>query len=269
MLRRLQADADGAGGDDAARPALRPDRAVRPVRAGERRQAAASRSAATRSRRCGGASGRRRAATASSCRPTSTSSTGTPWPPHYEAEMPAGHRRRAALRCRSRRCASRSTTARSAEGFYRGIGLTDPEAVLRAVDKLDKIGPAEVAELLAETAGATEAQAKACLALAEISAAGRVVRRRRAGARRERPAARRGPGRAGRGRGGGRASTRPASAWPTCSIARGLDYYTGTVYETAAARVRAVRLDLLRRPLRQPGQRRQRPRSPAWASRSA
>src|SRR5256714_1372599 len=56
------------------------------------------------------------------------------------------------------------------EGFYRGIGLTDPEAALRAIDKLDKIGPAAVAALLVESAGASEAQAKACLALAEISA---------------------------------------------------------------------------------------------------
>ena len=55
------------------------------------------------------------------------------------------------------------------EGFYRGVGVPDPAEALRAVDKLDKIGPARVAALLAETAGATEAQAKACLALAEIS----------------------------------------------------------------------------------------------------
>src|SRR6185369_5164989 len=56
------------------------------------------------------------------------------------------------------------------EGFYRGLGLTDPAAALRAVDKLDKIGPDRVADLLAETAGASTEQAKACLALAEISA---------------------------------------------------------------------------------------------------
>ena len=47
-----------------------------------------SRSAATRSRRCGAASGRRRAATASSPRPTSTSSTSGELAPHFEAEMP-------------------------------------------------------------------------------------------------------------------------------------------------------------------------------------
>src|SRR5947208_6289002 len=58
------------------------------------------------------------------------------------------------------------------EGYYRGLGIGDPEAALRAIDKLDKIGPAGGAALLTEPAGATEAQAKACLALAEISAPG-------------------------------------------------------------------------------------------------
>ncbi|MEU4645135.1 histidine--tRNA ligase [Micromonospora sp. NPDC023814] len=117
------------------------------------------------------------------------------------------------------------------EGFYRGIGLTDPEAALRAVDKLDKIGPAKVAELLAETAGASESQAKACLALAEISAPDasfadavralgvtdplldegieelvRVVETA--------------------------AEHSPGLCVADLRIARGLDYYTGTVYET-------------------------------------
>jgi histidyl-tRNA synthetase len=118
------------------------------------------------------------------------------------------------------------------EGFYRGIGLTDPEAALRAVDKLDKLGPQKVAALLAETAGASEAQAKACLSLAEISAADasfvdavralgvddplldegldelvRVVETAREHA--------------------------PGLCVADLRIARGLDYYTGTVYETA------------------------------------
>src|SRR4051794_4427082 len=56
------------------------------------------------------------------------------------------------------------------EGFYRGLGLEDPDQVLRTVDKLDKIGSEKVAALLVETAGATDAQAKACLELASISA---------------------------------------------------------------------------------------------------
>ncbi|MGH3749830.1 MAG: histidine--tRNA ligase, partial [Micromonosporaceae bacterium] len=56
------------------------------------------------------------------------------------------------------------------EGFYRGLGIADPMAAMRAIDKLLKIGPEKVAAMLIETAGATDAQARACLALAEISA---------------------------------------------------------------------------------------------------
>jgi histidyl-tRNA synthetase len=117
------------------------------------------------------------------------------------------------------------------QGFYQGVGIKDPEAALRAVDKLDKIGPAGVTELLVATAGATDAQAKAALALAEISAPDasfadavvalgvrdplldegltelvKVVETARAHA--------------------------PGLCVADLRIARGLDYYTGTVYET-------------------------------------
>ena len=154
----------------------------------------------------------------------------------------AGDGRRAA-RCAAgcRRSRSRSTTARSPRASTAGSGLTDVAGVLRAVDKLDKIGPARGgATLLVETAGATTAQAQACLALAAIRAAGRVVRRRGARARRRAPAARRGPGRAGPGRRGRRASTRPGVLVADLRIARGLDYYTGTVYETVLDGLRAT-----------------------------
>src|SRR3712207_3225846 len=53
-----------------------------------------------------------------------------------------------------------------AEGFYRGLGLADVEGVLRAIDKLDKIGADAVADLLVAEAGATREQAAACLELA-------------------------------------------------------------------------------------------------------
>ncbi|BDR54780.1 histidine--tRNA ligase [Bombiscardovia apis] len=56
------------------------------------------------------------------------------------------------------------------EGFYRGLGLSDIEGVLREIDKLDKIGADEVAELLVKDCGASPAQAKACLELAELTA---------------------------------------------------------------------------------------------------
>ncbi|BCJ67847.1 histidine--tRNA ligase [Polymorphospora rubra] len=117
------------------------------------------------------------------------------------------------------------------EGFYRGLGLTDPEAALRAVDKLDKIGPEKVAALLAETAGASEAQAKACLSLAGISApdASFADAVRALGVTHPLldegleelvtvvEAA---------------AAHAPGLCVADLRIARGLDYYTGTVYET-------------------------------------
>ncbi len=57
------------------------------------------------------------------------------------------------------------------EGFYRGLGLTDIEGVLREIDKLDKVGADEVVRLLVTTCGASEDQARACLELAGITAA--------------------------------------------------------------------------------------------------
>ncbi len=117
------------------------------------------------------------------------------------------------------------------EGFYRGLGLADTAQVLRTVDKLDKIGPEKVAGLLVETAGATDAQAAACLRLASISApdASFVDEVRALGvtdplldegleelARVVETAAEHAPG----------------LVVAELKIARGLDYYTGTVYET-------------------------------------
>ncbi|MGI3784932.1 MAG: ATP phosphoribosyltransferase regulatory subunit, partial [Janthinobacterium lividum] len=58
-----------------------------------------------------------------------------------------------------------------AQGFYRGLGIEDTVAVLRQVDKLDKIGPDKVVELLTADVGVTPTQAQACVRLAEISSA--------------------------------------------------------------------------------------------------
>ena len=54
------------------------------------------------------------------------------------------------------------------QGFYLGIGLTDVQTMLRIVDKLDKIGADRVHDLIVG-AGATPKQARAALALAQIS----------------------------------------------------------------------------------------------------
>ncbi|MDC7120819.1 histidine--tRNA ligase [Cellulomonas fimi] len=122
-----------------------------------------------------------------------------------------------------------------AEGFYRGLGLTDVDAVLRGIDKLDKIGGPAVAELLVAEAGASPEQAQACLDLASVQGDDEsVVDTVRAVAARHgvehalldeglaelgalvRAAAQRAPG----------------VVVADLKIARGLDYYTGSVYET-------------------------------------
>jgi histidyl-tRNA synthetase len=116
------------------------------------------------------------------------------------------------------------------EGFYRGLGVPDPLAALRAVDKVDKIGPARVAELLTSTAGASEAQAKACLALAEISAPdGSFADAVRALGVSD-PLLDEGIEELTRVMQAGLAHA-PGLLVADLKIARGLDYYTGTVYE--------------------------------------
>ncbi len=57
------------------------------------------------------------------------------------------------------------------QGFYRGLGIPDVPAAIRAIDKLDKQSPEAVASLLVDTAGATPEQAERCLALATIRVA--------------------------------------------------------------------------------------------------
>ncbi len=55
------------------------------------------------------------------------------------------------------------------EGCYRALGVEDTQATLRTVDKLDKIGEAAVHAQLVEQVGLDQAQAKACLEIAQIS----------------------------------------------------------------------------------------------------
>ena len=117
------------------------------------------------------------------------------------------------------------------EGFYRGLGIEDPAAVLQRVDKYDKIGPAAVVELLTAQLGLSTHQAEACVALAGISATDEsfVEQVQALGVQHElleeglrelavlvQLAAAQEPGR----------------VVADLRIARGLDYYTGTVYET-------------------------------------
>ncbi len=117
------------------------------------------------------------------------------------------------------------------EGFYRGLGLADTAQVLRTVDKLDKIGPAKVAEQLIATAGATQAQADACLELAAISAddGSFVDAVRKLGV--SDPLLDEGLGELLQVVETAREHA-PGLVVAELKIARGLDYYTGTVYET-------------------------------------
>jgi histidyl-tRNA synthetase len=117
------------------------------------------------------------------------------------------------------------------QGFYEGLGIGDPIAVIRAADKLDKIGPEGVETLLVEQVGLTSAQAKAVLDLAAIRVSGSAEVTEAVGELgvtsdllteglaeltfvldelADLPA---------------------GSVVADLSIARGLDYYTGTVYE--------------------------------------
>jgi histidyl-tRNA synthetase len=57
------------------------------------------------------------------------------------------------------------------QGFYRGLGIPDVTAAIRQIDKLDKLPSEAVAGLLVEHAGATADQAARCLELATIRVA--------------------------------------------------------------------------------------------------
>jgi len=118
-----------------------------------------------------------------------------------------------------------------AEGFYRGVGAADPAAVLRAVDKLDKIGPDAVGRALVDDAGLSQAGATACLELAGITSsdASFADRVRALGVRD--PLLDEGLDELVRVV-EGVAAFSPGLVVADLRIARGLDYYTGTVYET-------------------------------------
>jgi histidyl-tRNA synthetase len=117
------------------------------------------------------------------------------------------------------------------QGFYEGLGIADPVAVIRAADKLDKIGADGVEKLLVDAVGLSAAQARAVLDLAAVKAdgsAGVVEAVGRLGVKSDLLA-----------QGVDELSfvldelaDLPAgSVVADLSIARGLDYYTGTVYE--------------------------------------
>ncbi|MCI1676265.1 MAG: histidine--tRNA ligase [Ancrocorticia sp.] len=125
----------------------------------------------------------------------------------------------------------RASNRKVAQGFYEAIGLGDVVETLRIVDKLDKVGPQIVAEMLHEHVGATDEQARLALALADITGSDASV--------------------ADAVRALGASSALldegleelvelieganeliPGSVVADLKIARGLDYYTGSVFES-------------------------------------
>ena len=116
------------------------------------------------------------------------------------------------------------------EGFYLAIGLIDVVGTLRIVDKLDKIGPEKVGAMLRE-AGASDEQASACLALAGIRSAdlGFVAAVRALGV--SHPVLDEGLAALSAVMETAMEYA-PGKVVADLRIARGLDYYTGTVYET-------------------------------------
>jgi histidyl-tRNA synthetase len=119
-------------------------------------------------------------------------------------------------------------------GLLEKLDLADRSvAVLRALDKLGKIGPEKVAAEMAETAGATAAQAGDVLKLAGLEGSNDAVLSQVDSLVKGSP----------KGEEGvqklrdllaaaGAAGVPEARLKLDVSIARGLDYYTGTIYET-------------------------------------
>lgn len=118
------------------------------------------------------------------------------------------------------------------QGFYRGLGIDDVTTAIRVIDKLDKLPAEVVAQQLVDLAGATPEQAERCLDLATIrvSDTSFVERVRGLGVQdelletglAELAAVVEGCADAVGGR---------VTLEANLRIARGLDYYTGTVVE--------------------------------------
>jgi histidyl-tRNA synthetase len=118
------------------------------------------------------------------------------------------------------------------EGFYRGIGAPDPSAVIGIIDKLDKLPGDAVAGLLVADGGLSDVQAEQCLRLAAIESTDTafVDRVRALGVRDEL---------LDTGlaelvavvEGCASVNSDRFQVVASLSLARGLDYYTGTVFE--------------------------------------
>ncbi|HEX5428004.1 MAG TPA: histidine--tRNA ligase [Pedococcus sp.] len=149
--------------------------------------------------------------------------------PHFEAEMPlvvAEVFRKLPIG----QMVIQVNNRKIPEGFYRGIGIEDVAGTLRIVDKLDKVGPEKVAAMLVE-AGCTDEQAQQCLALAAIRTEDLAFVEQVRALGVQHPTLDEGvEALAAVIRTG--LDNAPGAMVADLKIARGLDYYTGTVYET-------------------------------------
>jgi histidyl-tRNA synthetase len=122
------------------------------------------------------------------------------------------------------------------QGFYRGLGIGDPVETMRVVDKLDKLPTDVVRSQLIHDVGLTEDQADRCLGLAEIrSTDGSFVDRVEGLGVRDGLLAEGITELAALLEGCADTQTEGIRIEADLSVARGLDYYTGTVFETQMA----------------------------------
>ena len=122
------------------------------------------------------------------------------------------------------------------EGYFLGLGVTPGEqvaGVMRVVDKLDKVDRATVLTMLADEVGLSAEQAEACVALTAISSGHETLREAVTSLGVSHPLLEEGLDELVRVL-EGTASLRSelVEVVADLSVARGLDYYTGTVFET-------------------------------------
>ena len=143
------------------------------------------------------------------------------------------------------------------QGFYSGIGAGDVGGVMRVIDKIDKLSPEAIGTLLADEVGLDARQVALCLALAEIrttdtSFVGRV---RALGV--SDPLLDEGLAELAAVMEGCAGITGDrVQVQADLRIARGLDYYTGTVFETRMAGFESLGSICSGGPLRLPRHRR-------------
>ena len=122
------------------------------------------------------------------------------------------------------------------EGFFLGVGAPDVAAVMRVIDKIDKVPAEIIAGMLQSEAGLDARQAGLCLALADIRAADSSFVERVKSLGIGHPLLEEGLAElAAVIDGCAQLGTDRFQVEADLRIARGLDYYTGTVFETRMA----------------------------------